>query len=81
MSPPAASPVYPQQNTQISRTGASAPGWVGRSTRGQGPYLILRDPLGSLFTDADFGDLYLKRGHPAYAPSSPPRIRSKPTMV
>jgi hypothetical protein len=54
---------------------------VGRSTRGQGPYLILRDRLGSLFTDADFGDLYLKRGHPAYAPSSPPRIRSKPTMV
>ena len=32
------------------------------------PYLILRERLGSLFTDADFADLYPKRGQPAYAP-------------
>jgi len=32
------------------------------------PYLILRDRLGTLFTDADFADLYPKRGQPAYAP-------------
>jgi transposase len=32
------------------------------------PYLILRDRLGSLFTAADFADLYPKRGQPAYAP-------------
>jgi len=30
--------------------------------------LILRDRLGTLFTDADFADLYPKRGQPAYAP-------------
>ncbi len=32
------------------------------------PYLILRDRLGALFTDADFADLFPKRGQPAYAP-------------
>ncbi len=32
------------------------------------PYLILRDRLGTLFTDADFADLYPERGQPAYAP-------------
>ena len=32
------------------------------------PYLILRDRLGTLFTDADFADLYPKRGQPGYAP-------------
>ena len=32
------------------------------------PYLILRDRLGNLFTNADFADLYPKRGQPAYAP-------------
>jgi len=32
------------------------------------PCLILRDRLGTLFTDADFADLYPKRGQPAYAP-------------
>lgn len=31
------------------------------------PYLILRDRLGTLFTDADFADPYPKRGQPAYA--------------
>jgi len=30
--------------------------------------IILRDRLGTLFTDADFADLYPKRGQPAYAP-------------
>jgi len=30
--------------------------------------LVLRDQLGTLFTDADFADLYPKRGQPAYAP-------------
>jgi transposase len=32
------------------------------------PCLILRDRLGTLFMDADFADLYPKRGQPAYAP-------------
>jgi len=30
--------------------------------------LVLRDRLGTLFTDADFADLYPKRGQPTYAP-------------
>ena len=30
--------------------------------------LILRDRLGTMFTDADFADLYPTRGQPAYAP-------------
>src|SRR4051794_23128897 len=32
------------------------------------PYLQLRDQLGTLFTDADFADLYPRRGQPALAP-------------
>jgi transposase len=36
--------------------------------RTRNPYLILRDRLGTVFTDADFADLYPKRGQPAYAP-------------
>src|ERR1700709_1167501 len=36
--------------------------------RSRNPYLILRDRLRVLFTDADFADLYPKRGQPAYAP-------------
>src|SRR5919205_1506351 len=32
------------------------------------PYVLLRDRLGSLFTDADFADLYPTLGQPAYAP-------------
>src|SRR6476469_7271304 len=32
------------------------------------PYLQLRDELGTLFTDADFADLYPRRGQPALAP-------------
>jgi transposase len=32
------------------------------------PYLLLRDKLGTLFTDADFIDLYPRRGQPALAP-------------
>jgi len=31
------------------------------------PYVLLRDKLGALFTDADFADLYPKLGQPAYA--------------
>jgi transposase len=36
--------------------------------RARNPYLILRDRLGTMFTDANFADLYPKRGQPAYAP-------------
>ena len=32
------------------------------------PYLLLRDRLGAVFADADFADLYPRRGQPAYAP-------------
>ena len=32
------------------------------------PYVLLRDRLGAVFADADFADLYPKRGQPAYAP-------------
>ncbi len=32
------------------------------------PCLLLRDRLGAVFDDADFADLYPKRGQPAYAP-------------
>ena len=32
------------------------------------PYLLLRDRLGAVFTDADFADLYPRHGQPAYAP-------------
>ena len=32
------------------------------------PYVLLRDRLGTVFADADFADLYPKRGQPAYAP-------------
>jgi transposase len=32
------------------------------------PYVLLRDRLGSVFTDADFADLYPALGQPAYAP-------------
>ena len=32
------------------------------------PYMLLRDRLGAVFADADFADLYPKRGQPAYVP-------------
>lgn len=32
------------------------------------PYVLLRDRLGAVFADADFTDLYPKRGQPAYVP-------------
>ncbi|MFL5283229.1 MAG: IS1182 family transposase [Rhodopila sp.] len=32
------------------------------------PYVLLRDRIGAVFTDADFADLYPKLGQPAYAP-------------
>ena len=32
------------------------------------PYLLLRDRLGAVFADADFADLYPRRGQPAYTP-------------
>ncbi len=42
---------------------------VARAAFPQGnPYLLLRDRLGPLFDDADFGDLYPALGQPAYAP-------------
>ena len=31
-------------------------------------YVLLRDRLGAVFADADFADLYPRRGQPAYAP-------------
>jgi len=42
---------------------------IARATFRRGnPYVLLRDKLGALFTDADFADLYPKLGQPAYAP-------------
>ena len=32
------------------------------------PYIVLRNQLGSMFTNEDFADLYSKRGQPAWAP-------------
>ena len=32
------------------------------------PYVLLRDRVGAVFADADFADLYPKRGQPAYVP-------------
>ena len=32
------------------------------------PYVLLHDRLGAVFADADFADLYPRRGQPAYAP-------------
>jgi transposase len=32
------------------------------------PCLLLRERLGAVFDDADFADLYPRRGQPAYAP-------------
>ena len=46
-----------------------AAGRVARAAlRARNPYLILRDRLGTLFADADFADIYPKRGQPAHAP-------------
>ena len=42
---------------------------VARVTfRRRDPYLMLRDRLGPVFTDAHFADLYPRHGQPAYAP-------------
>ena len=34
------------------------------------PYLRLRDTLGSIYTDADFADLFPRRGQSAEAPGA-----------
>ena len=42
---------------------------IARSAFPKGhPYLMLRDELGSIFTDEDFIDLFPSRGQPAYSP-------------
>jgi transposase len=51
-------PPVPDETARVARA----------AFRTRNPYLILRDRLGTLFTDADFADLYPKRGQPAYAP-------------
>ena len=51
------SPV-PENTTRVARA----------AFRRSNPYLLLRDRLGSVFADADFADLYPRRGQPAYAP-------------
>ncbi len=51
-------PPVPEDTARVARA----------AFRARNPYLILRDRLGTLFTDADFADLYPKRGQPAYAP-------------
>jgi len=51
-------PLVPDDTARIARA----------AFRRGNPCLILRDRLGTLFTDADFADLYPKRGQPAYAP-------------
>ena len=56
--PPQPIPPVPDDTARVARA----------AFRTRNPYLILRDRLGTLFTDADFADLYPKRGQPAYAP-------------
>lgn len=51
-------PPVPEDTARIARA----------AFRRGNPCLILRDRLGTLFTDGDFADLYPKRGQPAYAP-------------
>ena len=51
-------PPVPEDTARIARTAFH---------RGN-PYLLLRDRLGPIFTDATFADLYPARGQPAYAP-------------
>ena len=50
-------PLVPDDTARVARAGF----------RRGNPCLILRDRLGTLFMDADFADLYPKRGQPAYA--------------
>ena len=52
------SPSIPAESTRVAR--AAFP-------KGN-PYLTLRDDLGPVFADGDFGDLYPKHGQPAYPP-------------
>ncbi len=47
-------PLVPDDTARVARA----------AFRTRKPYLILRNRLGTLFTDADFADLYPKRGHP-----------------
>ena len=54
-------PLIPPVPIDTSRTAHAA-------FRRGNPYLMLRDELGAMFSDADFADLYPKRGQPAYAP-------------
>ena len=50
-------PLVPDDTARVARA----------AFRRGNPCLILRDRLGTLFMDADFADLYPKRGQPAYA--------------
>jgi len=50
-------PPVPEDTTRVARA----------AFRRGNACLVLRDRLGTLFTDADFADLYPKRGQPAYA--------------
>jgi transposase len=48
---------------------AAATAQVARAAFPRGNvYLILRDALGTIFSDADFGDLYPDRGQPGLPP-------------
>jgi transposase len=51
-------PPVPEDTTRVARA----------AFRRGNACLILRDRLGTVFTDTDFVDLYPKRGQPAYAP-------------
>ena len=51
-------PALPEDTARVARAACR----VGT------PCLVLRDQLGTVFTDADFADLYPRRGQPAYGP-------------
>src|SRR3954454_21773933 len=55
---PRPNPPVPDDTARVAR--AALPGG--------NPYLRLRDELGTIFGDADFADLYPRRGQPALSP-------------
>src|SRR5262245_22032784 len=56
--PPRPNAPVPAETARVART----------AFRKGNPYLRLRDHFGTLFTDADFADLFPTRGQPALAP-------------
>ena len=57
------------ESARVASPAAADPARVARAAFRRGnACLILHDRLGTLFTDADFADLYPRRGQPAYAP-------------